>query len=870
MHLFPLLSAACTVVVSAAPLFSCGALSVALDFSYAVAPWLSGGDVAVRASGAWWSASAGTLIATSNGTRSGVDPRRGAFSALDVSWVASDAPATPVTTTFRCFPGSGVVSFVLAFPAGAPAVATSACPPPVSDVMYNASRAPSARFPSFRADAALEARAFVEWLGDWAFEGNAIDVNVSARMRGGQAAGPLVLFDAAAGPAAAALVISPADRFRTTILAPVPAIAPAVGTALAAGPQGYITELPAGYAQEVIAVASPAGVTDAMARWGDALQRAHATVRLPPSRDVWTSRLTYFTSNGAFYSDTWFANNASATAEGVLLALAAYHRAAALPVAAYELDPFWMPCGAAGPNGGSPLDWAPRADRFPRGFAPLVDAGLRFMLYGAYWAPPPFNAFPNYTWAVSQAMPDGPLRIAGIAANESRAFYGDLIRRAQSWGVAGIETDWMMKDIAGFTDLQTRVGAVDEWWAGAADAALAAGVPWQLCLNWAADVMMALAHPAVTHIRVSIDNEPRHFPNRWRMAQTALLHGVLAVRPFNDVVLTTSPQPGLPYPFTPTGLTSYPELTLVLAALSTGPVGIGDGLGLTNASLVAAACAADGSLLQPSGPATFVDEQFADDLGVGGNGAGARGTLVQAHSFIPARIAGLAEDAVWDFATALAVDVPAARALGPASFTPPLLGGAPRAVPYARAWTLGRNASLTLLPAANATWLAARWSPGFTQLAAACARGAPARACVAAVSADSPLDVATGPGGGASAPFDHDIELLSLAPLLESGWALIGELSKVVRVSPARFHWLSDSPAGPAFGLRAAPAERVNVTLVSGGADGVVVRADLHGGDVGGDFVVRCGGVGIGAACVAQGKEGGGAGPRLGGVGGGL
>jgi hypothetical protein len=511
-------------------------------------------------------------------------------------------------------------------------------------------------------------------------------------------------------------------------------------------------------------------------------------------------------------------------------------------VAAYELDPFWMPCGAAGANGGSPLDWAPRADLFPRGFAPLVAAGMRFMLYGAYWAPPPANAFPDFTWAVSQVMPDGPAHIAGIAANESRAFYGTLIARAAGWGLAGIETDWLMKDVAGFTDLQMRVGAVDEWWAGAADAALAAGIPWQLCLGWAADVLMALPHPAVTHIRVSIDNEPRHFPNRWRSAQTALLHGVLAVRPFNDVVLSSSPQPGLPYSYAPTGLTSYPELTLILAALSTGPVGIGDGLGLTNASLVAASHMADGTLLQPSGPAVFLDERYVDDMGMPGNAAGPRGTVVQAHAFIPAAPnASAGEDAVFDFATALAVDVPAAYPLGPASFTPPLLGGAPRAVPYARAWTLARSDSLTLLPAAGATWLAARWAPGFGELALACAPGAAARGCVTAVTAAAPIDVATGPGGGAAAPFEHDIELFSLAPMLSSGWALIGELTKVVRVAPARFRWLQDAPGGPIFAVRAAPTERVHVTLVRGGVGGVVVGADVDGGAAGGDFVVTCG-----------------------------
>ena len=495
-----------------------------------------------------------------------------------------------------------------------------------------------------------------------------------------------------------------------------------------------------------------------------------------------------------------------------------------------------MPCGK-GADGGSPLDWAPRADLFPRGLEPLAAAGLRFMLYGAYWAPPPVNKFPNFTFAVSQVMPDGPLHIAGIAANESRAFYGELLARAAPWGVAGIETDWIMKDVAGFTDLQTRAGAVDEWWAGAADAALAAQVPWQLCLGWAADILMALPHAAVTHIRVSIDNEPRHFPNRWRSGQTALLHGVLAVRPFNDVVLTSSPQPGLPYAWA-NNETSYPELTLLLAALSTGPVGIGDGLGFTNATLALAACDAGGALLQPSSPATFIDAQFDDDRGVRGNGAGARGTVFQAHSYVAAH-ASAAPDGVHHFLAALAVDVPRPRALWPADFSPALRGGgAPRTVSYARSLTLGRSDSLTLLPAAGA-WVAARWALGAARLTEACAAGAPARGCVSVVTDSAPLDVSTGSGGGAAAPFDHDVELFSLAPVLSSGWALVGELSKVVRVAPARFVWLEDAPAGPRFAVRIAPYETVRVTLVDG-VDGRVVAAVVEGGDSGGDFVVAC------------------------------
>ena len=42
-----------------------------------------------------------------------------------------------------------------------------------------------------------------------------------------------------------------------------------------------------------------------------------------------------------------------------------------------------------------------------------------------------------------------------------------------------------------------------------------------------------------------------------------------------------------------------------------GPVGIGDGPGLTNASLIKRSCMSNGTLLQPSKPFTAVDAAFA-------------------------------------------------------------------------------------------------------------------------------------------------------------------------------------------------------------------------------------------------------------------
>jgi hypothetical protein len=52
-------------------------------------------------------------------------------------------------------------------------------------------------------------------------------------------------------------------------------------------------------------------------------------------------------------------------------------------------------------------------------------------------------------------------------------------------------------------------------------------------------------------------------------------------------------------------------LHTMLALLSTGPVGFSDAVGQTNASLIKATCAADGTLLKPSKPITTIDRALA-------------------------------------------------------------------------------------------------------------------------------------------------------------------------------------------------------------------------------------------------------------------
>ena len=194
------------------------------------------------------------------------------------------------------------------------------------------------------------------------------------------------------------------------------------------------------------------------------------------------------------------------------------------------------------------------------------------------------------------------------------------------------------------------------------------------------------------------------------------------------------------------------------------------------------------------------------------------------------------------FVSLLVVDAPASLALtvAPADITPRLLGGACGASGLA---AFG--------------YVAVPWSPGFYAMEARCAEGAPALACVAPFGAAG-LALATGVDAqqrerGARHPF----ELLSLAPVLGSGFALLGELAKITRVGAVRFPAVSasGSPGGAGDAaatlsvlLAGAAGEEVEVALLApppdggGGALGAarVRRLRVAFGEAGGLAQVRC------------------------------
>ena len=70
-----------------------------------------------------------------------------------------------------------------------------------------------------------------------------------------------------------------------------------------------------------------------------------------------------------------------------------------------------------------------------------------------------------------------------------------------------------------------------------------------------------------------------------------------------DVVWSTANQSGNTYGVNRTDI----RLQAAVAALSAGPVGFGDGPGYADPAVIMSTCAADGTLLGPSVPATPID-----------------------------------------------------------------------------------------------------------------------------------------------------------------------------------------------------------------------------------------------------------------------
>ena len=435
------------------------------------------------------------------------------------------------------------------------------------------------------------------------------------------------------------------------------------------------------------------------------------------------------------------------------------------------------------------VDWRPREDLWPNGLLPVTQRDIPLLLYAWGWVQAgKGQQMLNWTWM------DGPNNEAIVALNETLAFYTMIRDRFLAFNGTSFEQD-NMGSVGGYEAVSSDPTGGETWWRGFATPFCESGIPMQICEATASDLLESLKYPCVTSTRDNIDDVPgthqNHGPNedlflvRWHVGFDRMLIGALDLYPFYDNVWSTEAMPGPPWG----GLNeNYTELAAALSVLGGGAVGFADEIGFENRTLIMACAMADGTLLSPSRPSHYLDAIYlppaAQPFPV------AVGRVLQAPTFL--------RDSPYAITTVLAIDVPSHFVLLPQFLTPDL-SSPPPAVLY---------------------YLALRWAPGFDAVNRSCFNSALA-GCAQRFDASSGVDLYT---GTPQHNYTHFHELVSISPLFASGFALLGEVGKFVRVSAKRFAALQPTGEGMTFAVFGVQGERLSIAVA---ALGVVRRVDV-------------------------------------------
>jgi hypothetical protein len=542
-------------------------------------------------------------------------------------------------------------------------------------------------------------------------------------------------------PDGRALLLAPLDAFHEQVIA-VPRGPEAAAAGLRCGWHGDLDEAPAGFASELAlrAATAPRAALEAHA----AVLRARAGTRRPGRyADALGAKLSYWTDNGAAY---WYRTEPGHDGAAATLAAAARSlREQQIPCEVFQLDswfyphehlrPFDDPDVSVPPSG--LVTWDARADVLPDGIPALRRA----------LGDPPLAAHCRHFAArspyfeVHEAWRDGDR-----AHPTDSALYERLLHQASNWGVATFEHDWLIECFLGVRGLRAAPGRARAWQEGIDRAAARLGMTLQWCMASPADFFQSVTLERVTSIRTSGDYKYLIGPGAlW----TWFLHGnalarALGLWPFKDVFLSRRDGQG------PRDGDPHAEVEALLAALSAGPVGIGDRVGRSDRDLILRTCRSDGVLVKPDVPVAALDRCWR------GHAVLDPAPLVgEAHSAHPA--------GRWHYL----VSMNAWRGGQPLRFRlalADLLGLAPTAPVLAWDWRRGRGEVLA-------------------------------------------------PDGGFDlvlAPLDWDYRVL--CPLLPGGLAVVGDAARYASAGDRRLAAVRATPDGAAFDVLGAAGEGVAIT----------------------------------------------------------
>ena len=176
------------------------------------------------------------------------------------------------------------------------------------------------------------------------------------------------------------------------------------------------------------------------------------------------------------------------------------------------------------------------------------------------------------------------------------------------------QQDWLSYEYYLLHQAYTEFNLTNQWLTSMGEAADKVDINLHYIMSYPRHVLKALEVPRVTQVRASGDYafnviDPARSP-QWNMGITSMFLDALGLAPNKDVLWSTSVQPDNPY--SDHANETVPDRAILIATLSTGPVGIGDAVNLTNVSRIMRCCRPDGLILKPDRAITTINALAAD------------------------------------------------------------------------------------------------------------------------------------------------------------------------------------------------------------------------------------------------------------------
>ncbi len=396
-------------------------------------------------------------------------------------------------------------------------------------------------------------------------------VTSSTRQLPSKAFAPLVLFDESN-----ALAIAPASQFLTSTLI-------GNGGDIVRTLHGSINTIEAGTRIETL-FAWGEDITAALIHAGDVLLARGGKSRPDPHGCTVTSKLGWWNAYGGYYTEPIHPLDGSS-----LISLVESLQQQGIPVEYLGLD-LWYPYKYIG----QALRFSPDPSKYPDGVGSIAEEfDLLTVLH------------------LSALSEENEYQANG----SDPTFYRHVAEELRNQGALVAWHDWLRTQQHLTPKLRQDAVAADAWFNGMTKAMADEGISVLTCMHTMGMVLGSTALPNVIAARSSIDYlfaQPEALDTLERLGLSGFKDEATplpVMRRQNLLVGFTYYALGL-LPFYDLFLTRWhddvggisPKAEAVLRALSCGPVGIGDGPGMTDVDLVRTLVSASGDLLQPDHP----------------------------------------------------------------------------------------------------------------------------------------------------------------------------------------------------------------------------------------------------------------------------